>query len=120
MTRLTGMRILIVEDEMLLAMDLEYVIRGWGADVLGPVPTIDKAQALLSDYRPDAVTLDMNLSGVSSLPLARELVERDIPFVVVSGYSEADPTAEAMRAARFVKKPYNEKDLLKALEDVLG
>jgi DNA-binding NtrC family response regulator len=120
MASLKGRRILIVEDEMLLAMDLEEVVQGWGADVIGPVPTIEKALTLLSDHRPDAVTLDMNLSGASSLPLARELAERNIPFVVVSGYNEVDPAAEAMRTARFVKKPFNEKDLLKALEDVLA
>ncbi|ROT98479.1 response regulator [Histidinibacterium lentulum] len=114
MTSLAGMRVLIVEDEMLLAMDLEAVISGWGAEVLGPVPSIDKALALLSDERPDVATLDMNLSGVSSRPLAEEFAARRIPFVVVSGYSEADALANG-----FVKKPYDEGDLRRALEDAL-
>lgn len=120
MTRLDGRSILIVEDEMLLAMDLEEVLQGWGATVLGPAPTIEEALALLSEHRPDVATLDMNLSGTSSLPLARELASREIPFVVISGYSAADSGADALRNVRFVKKPYNDNDLLKALEDALA
>ena len=78
------------------------------------MPNIDRALALLSEQRPDVATLDMNLSGVSSLPLAEEFAARKIPFVVVSGYSAADHLTN-----RFVKKPYDEGVLRQALEDVL-
>lgn len=118
-TALSGQRILIVEDETLLALDLEEILKGWGAEVLGPVPSVEKALQVLSDERPDAATLDMNLRGDSSHPVAAALVSRDIPFVFVSGYSEADSRVHAIREARVVKKPYREADLFEALVAVL-
>lgn len=104
---------------MLLAMDLEQILERWGAAILGPVPTIDRALDLISEERPDAVTLDMNLSGISSLPLAEELAMRNIPFVVISGYSDSGAHHAAFRDAQFLRKPYSESALLTALTSVL-
>jgi CheY-like chemotaxis protein len=120
MTPLEGLRILIVEDEMLLALDLEELLGSWGAKVLGPVSNVPKALALLLDEKPDAATLDMNLSGVSSLPIAIELAARKIPFVVVSGYNNADTRDDAFQNARFVNKPFKDSELLTAFDAVLG
>ncbi len=120
MTSLAGRRILIVEDEMLLAMDLEQILEGWGAAVVGPVPSIDQALELLSQERPDAATLDMNLSGVSSLPLATELATQNIPFILVSGYSDVDMRDGVLREAPFLRKPYDERELLTALTAILA
>lgn len=120
MTSFAGRRILIVEDEFLLAMDLEQILEGWEATVLGPVPTIDQALELLSDERPDAVTLDMNLGGAPSLPLATELSARHIPFVIISGYSDSSARSAALSNVPFVRKPYRESELRAALIAVLG
>jgi DNA-binding NtrC family response regulator len=103
-----------VKDEMLLAMDLEALLEGWGAEVLGPVPSVEKALDVLAQDRPDAATLDMNLSGTSSLPLASELAARDIPFLVISGYSDARGEFDNFEDVRFMKKPYDQRELLRA------
>lgn len=119
MIDLSGRRILVVEDEMLLAMDLEDALTSHGAEVLGPVSSITQALALLADQRPDAATLDMNLGGKSSLPVADDLVERKIPFVVVSGYSETYASQPSLRGVAFVKKPYDSALLFRAIGAVL-
>jgi CheY-like chemotaxis protein len=119
MTTLAGRRILIVEDEMLVALDLEELLKSWGAEVLGPVPSVAKALDYLAQATPDAATLDMNLNGKSSLPVASELVSRDVPFVVISGYSDAETQEHALKAARIVKKPYREDELFEALVSLL-
>ena len=119
MIDLSGRRILVVEDEVLLAMDLEDALASHGAEVLGPVSSIAQALALLADERPDAVTLDMNLGGASSLPVADDLVERKIPFVVVSGYSDTYAKEPSLKDAPFVKKPYDPALLFRAISTVL-
>jgi DNA-binding NtrC family response regulator len=119
MTGIAGRRILIIEDEMLLAMDLEQFLQGCGAEVLGPVPTIEQALEFLSRQRPDAATLDMNLHGTPSLPIANELADLEIPFVVISGYSNCYAESAAFRNARFLKKPYKERELLEAFAELL-
>lgn len=117
---LAGQRILIVEDEMLLAMDLEGVLESWGAQILGPVPSIAKALDVLAEDRPDLATLDINLSGESSRSLAGELKARDIPFVLISGYSDAVSDDDTFKNASFVRKPYDERELLGAMEKLLS
>jgi DNA-binding NtrC family response regulator len=119
MTFLAGKRILIVEDEFLLAIDLGQILEEWGVGIVGPVPNIDQALELIAEERPHAVTLDMNLGGVSSLPLATELVIRSIPFVVISGYSDSSARSPALCDVPFVRKPYSESALLTALTSVL-
>lgn len=83
---LAGARILIVDDEFLVAMDLEDRLKREGCDVIGPVPRETKALALLEQGRPDAVVLDLNLDGKLPLDLANTLVARQILFVIVTGY----------------------------------
>ncbi len=110
---------MVVEDEMLLALDLETLLEDWGAEVLGPAPDIRRALDLLGGQVPDAVTLDMNLDGHSSLPIAHELAQRGIPFVVVSGYSDPVAKEPALCNAPFVKKPYDIQQLMAALVAVI-
>lgn len=110
---------MVVEDEMLLALDLEELLEEWGAEVVGPVPDVPRALALLAGQAPDAVTLDMNLSGSSSLEIVAELVERAIPFILISGYSDTYASEPALRDAPFVKKPYDVRQIIDALEVIL-
>ena len=105
---------------MLLAMDLEGVLESWGAQILGPVPSIAKALDVLAEDRPDLATLDINLSGESSRSLAGELKARDIPFVLISGYSDAVSDDDTFKNASFVRKPYDERELLGAMEKLLS
>ena len=105
---------------MLLAMDLEGLLQDHGCEVLAAVPDVAKALALLETHKPDAVTLDMNLDGESSAPLAAILQERNIPFLVITGYSRDRLDDPAFEGAPMLKKPYSNDDLLRELQELLS
>ena len=79
MSKLRGMRILIVEDEYLIADDVARYLERRGAVILGPVPSIEQAERHAS-YA-DAAILDVKLNGKLVFPFADELLKRGIPFV---------------------------------------
>jgi len=84
---LDGCRVLVVEDEFLLADKLSRALQGAGAQVIGPVGKFEAALALVCAPQPiDAAVLDLNLGGVSALPIADRLAERRVPVVFATGY----------------------------------
>jgi len=117
---LAGRRILIVEDEMLVAMDLQSLLEEHGCEVLGPVPSVARALEFLSVERPDAVTLDMNLNGELSSPIAAVLRKSSIPFVVVSGYGSMNGDTLDSQDAPHVGKPFSNRDLLQKIVSILA
>lgn len=106
-------RILIVEDEPLIAMMLEDFIDAMGKECVGTCDTVQSALATIADESPDAVILDINLSGgEKSWPVADALAERGIPFVLSSGGDEVtDDHADRPR----LSKPYTMDGVEKAL-----
>jgi DNA-binding response OmpR family regulator len=112
-------RILIVEDELLVAMDLEATLTENGWRVIGPVSDVPRAIAMIDAETPDAVCLDMNLSGNSSAPIAQHLQARRIPFVVVSGYSERNVSDPAFDGAPLVQKPFMSEVLIDTIAGIL-
>lgn len=87
---LATFRVLVVEDEMLVAIAIEDILADSHYAVVGPVGTLGAAMALLDrDDAIDAAVIDLNLDGESALPLADALAERGIPFVVCTGYGDA-------------------------------
>jgi DNA-binding NtrC family response regulator len=117
---LNGRRILVVEDEFLLAMDLELLLEGRGCIVLGPVPTIDQALALLDHERPELVLLDVNLKGERSTPVAAALIARGVPFVLITGYGDRQLSEPELRAAPRIDKPVSCRVLDRAVARALG
>jgi DNA-binding NtrC family response regulator len=86
---LATFRVLLVEDEMLVAMAMEDILAEANGEVVGPVGTLEGALALLEqDDAIDAAVIDLNLDRQSSLPLADALAERGIPFIVFTGYGD--------------------------------
>lgn len=84
---LKGRRILVVEDEYLLADDLSRMLADAGAEVLGPVPSVREALVLIDAAPPiDGAVLDVNLRGEMVFPVARSLQDRGIPFAFATGY----------------------------------
>ena len=79
-------RVLVVEDEMYVAMLLEDTLADLGYDVIGPVARVADGVRLANSERLDGAILDLNLAGADVFPVARELANRGIPFVFVSGY----------------------------------
>ncbi len=113
------MRILIVEDEWIIAMHLEEVLQEIGHEVVGVAPTVDAAAKLIEDRRPDALTVDLNLgAGGNGFDVARVAYERwGVRSVFVSGnISESLVTrASEIRPLGYVHKPVESKLLGRAL-----
>lgn len=119
MSRLTGRRILVVEDEALVAMLVEDALLDAGALVTGPAATVAEALALLERETPDAAVLDLNLAGETSTPVADALALRGIPFVVATGYG-ADGLPPGHVTVPVLAKPYDPDDLTAALVRLCG
>jgi CheY-like chemotaxis protein len=108
-------RILIVEDEYLIAINLQDGLENIGSVVLGPVPSVEKAiRKIEGEQHIDAAVLDVNLGGALAYPVADMLVARKIPFVFTSGYED---TALRSRysGVKNCPKPY----LFQAIEEAL-
>src|SRR3954471_7448792 len=99
-------RILVVEDEALIAMDLERIVRNAGCEVLGPVGRAEEALRLAAEERPDAAILDIKLSDGDSFAVADPLARRRVPFVFVTGSGSA-VLPERVRGRPLIQKPYN-------------
>jgi DNA-binding NtrC family response regulator len=110
---------LIVEDEMLIGMELESLLQREGCTALGPAPTVTRALAVLEEERPDAAILDLNLNGQSATQVAQALSAQDVPFVLVTGYGEAQSSEPELCDAPRVDKPVNHRLLVRALTQLL-
>jgi CheY-like chemotaxis protein len=111
-----GRLVLVVEDEFLIALDLEQLLRRHGWRVLGPAATVDQALRLLRDGEtPDVALLDVNLGGEPVTPVAEALRARGVPFVLASAYDRHGLAAAALAGAPNVGKPTGERRLLAAL-----
>ena len=119
-TPLSGRRIMVVEDEYILAMELERVLLEVGCEVIGPFPSNERALAALTRTQPEAVLLDLNLDDRTTEPVARALAARGIPFVVVTGYNRSFMTDPVFQDVPMVPKPLEIRVLLATLAGVLG
>ncbi len=94
-------RILVVEDEYLIAMNLQDGLENVGSVVLGPVPSVEKAiKKIESEPHIDAAVLDVNLGGALAYPVADLLAARKIPFVFTSGYEDATASEPLFRSEK--------------------
>jgi DNA-binding response OmpR family regulator len=116
---LSGTRILIVEDEYYLADDLARVLREQGAEVIGPIGTLDEAQAAVGTRAFDCAILDMNLHGDMAFPIADRLEAERIPFLIATGYNSAS-LPERFASAPRVEKPFDPAKILAALPGLLA
>jgi response regulator RpfG family c-di-GMP phosphodiesterase len=108
-------RILVVEDEYLIAMSLQDALEMAGSIVVGPVPSVDKAIKII-ELNPgiDAAVVDVNLGGVLAYAVADMLIARKIPFVFTSGY-EDNALRQRYSEVKNCPKPY----LFQAMEQAL-
>ncbi len=86
-SHLLGRTVLLVEDEMMIAWDMEQTLTAAGMRVLGPAASVDSALDLIKGQRPDAAILDLNLRGELVTPVARRLRELGVPFVLSTAYN---------------------------------
>jgi DNA-binding response OmpR family regulator len=109
---IAGCRILVVEDEMLVAMTIEDALQDSGGEIVGPVATLEAALKLAAEEEFDAAILDVTIHGGKVYPVAELLLKRGIPFVFASGYGDwALP--EELRDKPRLTKPFT----LAALEE---
>ncbi|MFN3891162.1 MAG: response regulator [Beijerinckiaceae bacterium] len=112
--------ILIVEDEVFIALEVQALLLNHGFRVLGPAPSVEQALALLAANKPDAAVLDVSLRGELVSPVAEALRRMRVPFVVTSAYDRPDRIAgEVLTGAPHLGKPTSDGALLRALESVL-
>jgi signal transduction histidine kinase/CheY-like chemotaxis protein len=116
--RLSALRLLIVEDESLIALDLVARLELAGADVAAPVSTEKQALRVIEDGHFDCALLDANLHGRPVHEIAAALTRRKIPFVFITGYGRTGlPTS--FQQAPVLSKPVNDEQLLDAITGVV-
>lgn len=99
-------RILIVEDEILIAMLLEDIVTDLGHVPVGPMMRLQPALSAAESADVDFAILDINLAGQQSFPVADRLMERGIPFMFASGYGQAG-TGGLYPGVPVIQKPYD-------------
>lgn len=112
-------RVLVVEDEYLLADELATELADEGAVVLGPVSNVERALALLEEEAPpDGAILDVNLGGEPVFPLADVLIERGVPLIFTTGY-DANALPDRFAHVSRCEKPINMRRITAALGTVI-
>lgn len=115
-----GRRVLIVEDESLVAMLLETILADLGCDVVGPESNIEDGLSAVADVAGlDAALLDVNVAGREIFPVAEALKAKGVPFVFSTGYGEAG-LPEHWRGNPTVQKPFTEGAIREALMTALN
>jgi CheY-like chemotaxis protein len=109
---LAGLRILVIEDEFLIAMDVEQLCYDNGASHVAIVSRMQPPHQLPDC---DIAILDLVLSGISTMPLAEHFHRRGVPFVFVSGYQDRAELAARFPGTPLLPKPYVPEDLLAAV-----
>jgi CheY-like chemotaxis protein len=115
---LEGARILIVEDEYIVAALLEDTLHAFGCEVVGPATRVDDALDLLEHEEIDAAVLDVNIAGEMVFPVADALERRGIPFVFSTAYGLRG-VVEEHRRHEILQKPFELRSLRRALESSL-
>ncbi len=116
---MTAGRILIVEDEFLLALEMRIILSDAGYRTLGPAKSVDQALALIESGDPQAAFVDCNLNGELATAVALTLKARRVPFAVVSGYAK-EQLPPAFRGALFAAKPLGAARVLEYARELLS
>jgi two-component SAPR family response regulator len=113
-------RVLVVEDEFLVAADLEDTLTALGYQVLGPFPTLAEALSWLDSDKPDAAVLDVNIRGELIFPVAERLTELGVPFVFCTGYADIGVIPDTLEPVATLSKPCTPATLARALGEKLS
>ena len=114
---LKGLRVLVVEDEMMVSMLIEDMLADLGCTVVGPASRLDEAIALVKDSTIDCAVLDVNLGGQPIFPVADLLREQGAPFAFATGYGDAG-LRDADRGTPVLQKPFREGALARVLAEL--
>jgi DNA-binding response OmpR family regulator len=118
---LRGKRILLVEDEAMLAFELQYALEETGAEVLGPALTFAEALAMFESHEEiDGAVLDVNLAGQSVIPLAVDLARKGVPLMFNTGHADAAELRAIFPGAEVLAKPTEPDVLADRLARLIG
>jgi two-component system, response regulator PdtaR len=120
-----GQKVLIVEDELIVAEDLKLMLEGWNYEVIGTVASGKTALRLSKQLRPDILLMDVriegNLNGVETTLAIRSFFGEEIPVVFLSARpSNENPIISAMGKYIYVNKPFTQQELLSAVKSFDG
>lgn len=113
-------RILIVEDDALIAMELEERLVEQGYEVIGPAMTIEAAERAVAGTMPDAALLDADVAGRSSVKLGAMLAAQGVPVAFCTGYNEVKNLPPELADVMVLTKPITDADLTAALKKLVA
>ena len=119
MVTLQGKKILVVEDFVIIALDIEQMLEDLGCEVVGPASHLDEAMELASKANIDGALLDVNLDGQDIDPVARVLDRRQIPFIFVTGYDTLHISDE-FQSRPVIIKPFVVDDVSLKMNEIFG
>lgn len=115
--------VLILEDSLIIAMEVEEILRSIGVERVEMVANLDQAAKALDTQQPDFALLDVNLGEAMSFDFARMLMARNIPFGFVSGYSDTGDFPDDLQQTPLLVKPFDDtamRDFLRAFFSSIG
>ena len=110
-----GLRILLVEDDLLIAMDMEEVLRDLGCEIVGPYGRLSDAIKAAGELPFDGAIIDLNLRGELSFPLIEALRTRSVPCLLCSGYADLPEMRSQLNGIPKLTKPCNHEALIAAM-----
>jgi DNA-binding response OmpR family regulator len=116
---LNGALVLVVEDDFVIAMELESILVDAGAEVAGPCRSVKDALALAGDHGLAAAILDVRIGRETIAPVAKELVRRAIPFVFYTGQADTDLIRTEWPGCKIVHKPAHPRSIVSAIASLL-
>lgn len=117
---LAGLSVFVVEDEAIVALNLETMLEDLGCRTIGPVMRFDRAEAMIeAGITADAAILDVNVGGRKVFPLADRLAQTGMPLVFATGYGHAGLPSQ-WHSRPIVQKPYTMENIARALSDALS
>jgi CheY-like chemotaxis protein len=117
---LDGLRVLVVEDELIIALELEDLLGRLGCEVVEAAPTVKRALRAAERQHPDVAVLDVNLHGERVTPVAEALRQQGVPFVLVTGYGRERLADRALQDAPCLRKPVDCRQIASALTEVMA
>lgn len=114
--KLTGVHILLVEDNFLVGTSIKLMLEELGCEVTGPAPSLEQARELALKKTYQGALLDINIIGGTSAPVAELLLNKDCPFIFVTGYGSPMHLSDQLMKVRRLNKPVDITMLRDALE----
>jgi DNA-binding NtrC family response regulator len=113
-------RVLLVEDDFLIATLSKAMLEAIGCEVVGPVPSVERALKMIGDAQIDAAVLDVQIIGGTSIPVAEAAVAKGIPVIFVSGFADLPELPESLKHCLRLEKPVMDDELANAIYRLLG